>query len=107
MADFQPLPPLWVSLATKHSFCHLLPPKVWRQNRSVNHWRGLKCKCAKMDAVGIFEAIKKSPFSGVNFHFRPLSADASAEFMADACHSIDGYKLYDFIKQALWLNFES
>ena len=37
-----------------------------------------------MDAVGIFEAIKKSPFFNTYFHFRPLSANASAEVVAFA-----------------------
>ena len=32
----------------------------------------------------IFEAIKKSPFFNANFHFRPLSANASAEIVAFA-----------------------
>ena len=32
----------------------------------------------------IFEAIKKSPFFNANFHFRPSSANDSAEIGADA-----------------------
>ena len=37
-----------------------------------------------MDAIGIFEAIKKSPFFNVIFTLRPFPANASAEIEADA-----------------------
>ena len=60
-------------------FSHLLPPKGWRQNRSVNHCRDLSSKFPKTDAFGIFEAIKKSPFLNGNFLLSSSSANVSAE----------------------------
>ena len=65
-------------------FSHLLPPKGWRQNRSVNHCRDLSSKFPKTDAFGIFEAIKKSPFLNGNFLLSSSSDNVSAEFGADA-----------------------
>ena len=35
-------------------FSHLLPPKGWRQNRSVNHCREQISKFPKTEAFGIF-----------------------------------------------------
>ena len=65
-------------------FCYFLAPKSSAKRRSVNLFRGRAMEFSKTDAVGIFEAIKKSPFLNGNSITRPISEKASAEIKADA-----------------------
>ena len=43
-------------------FSHLLPPKGWRQNRSVNHCRNLSSKFPKTDASAFLKQSKSLRF---------------------------------------------